>query len=259
MPPRGQEITPLRIAGGILGRLLGAVVFSRRKARHPSVLRGVTDDWLRALPRDKTGLFDDVVRRWECTFAMMSVALDGALSARTSGKLVCARQQVSIAAELLGRLTVSLVSFCDALAARGRRIQQLPAVEPLNQDFFRGDIGRHAASWNALLHHVLFRDRSRFFHKLRILSETLERLDKEFDAGARDLVTGLSLRPADCWKRLDHLHYDFATCLREAEVLFKSFLRALPAEHLPALAADLDAPPAPKRLRFRPRLSNASC
>jgi len=188
----------------------------------------------------------------------MSVALDGALSARSSGKLVSARQQVSVAAELLTRLSVSLVSFCDALATRGRRIEHLPAVEPLNPTFFRGDMGRSAASWNGLLHRVLFPSRSRFFHKLRILSETTERLEQEFYAAARDLLTGFSVRPADCWKRLDNLHYDFNTCLREAEVLFKSFLRALPADHLPALAADLDAPATPKRLRLRPRLSDAS-
>jgi len=236
----------------------GAVVFARRNAQHPSVLRRVADDWLRALPREKTELFDEVVRRWECTFAMMSVALDGALSARRSGRLVSARQQVSVASELLTRLSVSLVSFCDTLAARGRRVEHLPAVEPLNPDFFRGHMGRGAASWNGLLHRVLFPNRSRFFHKLRILSDTMERLEQEFYAAASDLVTGFSTRPADCWERLDNLHYDFNTCLREAEVVLKSFLRALPADHLAALAADLDAPPSRKRLRLRPRLSGAS-
>ena len=35
---------------------------------------------------------------------MMSVALDDALSLRARGELVCARQQVSVAADLLGRL-----------------------------------------------------------------------------------------------------------------------------------------------------------
>ena len=236
----------------------GTVVFSRRNAQSPSGRRGVADDWLRALPGEKTELFTEVVSRWECTFAMMSVALDGSLSARTSGRVVSARQQVSIAAELLTRLSVSLVSFCEALSARGRRIERLPAVEPLNPAFFRGDLGRSASSWNGLLHRVLFPSRSRFFHKLRILSDTIERLEQEFYAAARDLVTGFAMRPADCWKRLDNLHYDFNTCLREAEVLFKSFLRALPADQLPSLAADLDAPATPKRLRLRPRLSDAA-
>ena len=43
--------------------------------------------------------------------------------------------------------------------------------------FFRGSTAQTAASWNGIIHHVLFGDRSRFFHKLRILSDTLRRLD----------------------------------------------------------------------------------
>ena len=218
----------------------------------------MVDDWFRALPREKAELFDAVVRRWECTYAMMSVALDDSLSLRARGELVCARQQVGIAAELFVRLTTSLISFCDALTARGRRIHRLPVVEPLQSEFFRSDTGQSAASWNAILHHVIFGNRSRFFHKLRILSETIERLEGEFDGAADDLSKGLSIRPRECWEQLDVLHYDFNTCLREAEVMFKSFLRALPAEQLPALASALDSPPTPQRLRMSPRLSGAS-
>ncbi len=235
---------------------LGASVFTKRNAQSPSVRRGVSDDWLRALPREKNELFDSVVRRWECTYAMMSVALDESLSLRARGELVCGRQQVGIAADLFVRLTGSLISFCDTLTARGRLLHKLPAVEPLNSEFFRSDTGQSAASWNALLHRVLFGNRSRFFHKLRILSETIERLEGEFSEAANDLSKGLSIQPRECWEQLDVLHYDFNTCLREAEVVFKSFLRALPAEQLPALAGALDAPPT--RLRMNPRLSGAS-
>jgi hypothetical protein len=188
---------------------------------------------------------------------MMSVALDEALSLRARGELVCARQQVSMAADLLGRLSASLVSFCATIAARGRHIAELPAVEPLNTTFFRGNTGQSAASWNGILHHVLFGDRSRFFYKLRILSSTLEQLEREFSEAAGDVSKGLSVQPSDAWRKLDHLHYDFNTCLRETEVLLKSFLRSLPAEQLPALSSELDAPPAPKRLRMKPRLSRA--
>jgi hypothetical protein len=189
---------------------------------------------------------------------MMSVALDESLSLRARGELVCARQQVSIAADLLMRLTASLVSFCDAATSRGRRMHVLPKVKPLHVGFFRSDTGRSAASWNTILHRVLFGSRSRFFHKLRILSDTIERVEHEFYEAATDLAKGLSIRPRDCWERLDNLHFDFATCLRESEVVFKSYLRALPAEQLSGFASALDAPPTPKRMRMSPRLSGAS-
>lgn len=180
---------------------------------------------------------------------MMSVALDDALSLRARGELICARQQARVAADLLARLATSLMSFCSTVTQRGRRIRKVPAVEPMKMEFFRGDTAQSAASWNGILHYVLFGDRSRFFQKLRILSETLEQLDREFEAAAEDIAKGISAQPGDCWKMLDCLHYDFNTCLRETEVVLKSFLRALPAEQLPAFAAELEAPVARKRLR----------
>jgi hypothetical protein len=210
------------------------------------------------LPREKTEVFETVVRRWECTYAMMSVALDGALTFRARGELVRARQQVSMSADLLSRLSASLTSFCTTLATRGRRIAELPAVEPLATQFFRGNTAQSAASWNAILHHVVVRGRSRFFHKVRILSSTLEQLQSEFQEAAEDIAKGLCVKPYDAWKKLDQLHYDFNTCLREAEILLKSFLRVLPAGQLPALASELDAPPEPRALRMKPRFSRST-
>ena len=232
-------------------------MFPRQETRRVQ-RRKVLDDWVAALPREKSQLYQVVVQRWECSYAMMSVALDGALSLRASGELVCARQQVSIASGLLGRLSPSLISLCETLSAHGRRVSSFPVVEPMNADFFRGDTAQSAASWNGILHHVLFSARSRFFHKLRILSHTLALLEAEFEDAASEISKGLSVQPGDCWQRLDNIHYDFNTCLRESEVVLKSFLRVLPDEQLSAVATDLDAPPQPKPLPAKSRLSGAS-
>ena len=212
-----------------------------------------------ALPREKSYVFDTAVRQWECSYAMMSVALDDALSMRSRGELICARQQVRVAADLLARLTNALLGFCDAVNNRARRIEKLPVVEPMKTEFFRGDIAQSAASWNGILHRLLFGDRQRFVQKLRVLSETVENLDREFANTAEDIAKGISIQPSDGWKMLDCLHYDFNTCLRETEVVLKSFLRALPSEQLPAFAAELEAPVPSKRLRrLRTQLSRAS-
>ena len=197
------------------------------------------------------------MQRWECAYAMMSIALDDALTLRSRGELVCARGQVSVAAELLERLAGSLTSLCLALSMHGRRLRLLPVVEPLNASFFRGNTGQSAASWNGILHHVLFGQRSRFFHKLRILSDTVEHLSREFRDAAGDISRGLAIQPTDCWDRLDWLHYDFNTCLRETEIVLKAFLRLVPAEQLPALSSELDAPVEPRRLHVKPGLSRA--
>jgi len=233
-------------------------MFSRR-SKFQSAHRNVCEDWITALPREKARTFEALVRQWECTYAMMSIALDDAVSFRARGELVCARQQVSIAAELLERLGGALNFLCETLTTRARRLRDLPCVEPLNTNFFRGNTGRSAASWNSILHHILFGHRSRFFHKLRILSETVDHLSGEFREAAGDIAKGLATQPSDCWERLECLHYDFNTCLRETEVVLKSFLRILPSEQLAGLSTELDVAPIiePRHAAVKPGLSPA--
>lgn len=233
-------------------------MFFKRKRGPTLARREVPEDWLAALPRDKSQIFDSVVRQWECSYAMMSVALDDALTLRLRGELVCARQQVRIAANLVARFAGSLNAACTAIADAGRHVSDLPVVQPLKTHFFRGDTAQSAASWNGLLHHVLFGERSRFFHKLRILSTTVEQLDREFDRAATDLAEGVCDQPGVCWAALDSVHYDLNTCLREAEVVLKAFLRSLPADQLAGFASTMATPPPLKRVPGRQRLTRVS-
>jgi hypothetical protein len=121
----------------------------------------------------------------------------------------------------------------------------------LRTEFFRGETARAAAAWSDVLHHVVFVDRARFFQKLRILLQTLENLGNEFEAAAEDVSAGTSVKPGESWDALECLHYDFNTCLRESEVMLKSFLRVLPAEQLTEFSADLSAISANRRAKVR--------
>ncbi|MGA7626133.1 MAG: hypothetical protein WB630_21350 [Candidatus Acidiferrales bacterium] len=223
----------------------------RRKLGTSSARHSVSDDWFSALPRDKSHLFDAIVQHWESSYAMMSVALDEAISLRTRGQLVCARQFVGMSADLLGQLADTLVAGCRTVSNHGRRVVDLPSVHPLRTEFFRGETARAAAVWSDVLHRVIFVDRTRFFQKVRILSETLENLSREFEAAADDVFAGTSVKPGESWDALECLHYDFNTCLRESEVMLKSFLRVLPAEQLTAFSADLSTIPANRRSKGR--------
>jgi hypothetical protein len=218
----------------------------RRRVRLLPNRLSVCDDWIRALPREKSRVFEAVVSQWERSYAMMSVALDDAMSLRARGRLICAQQQVWVSIDLLQRLCGSLLVCGEILDRRGRGLHSMPAIEPMRTEFFRGDAGRSGASWNSLLHHVLFGSRARFHHKIRILSETLTRIEAQFVAAAGDLSRGLSVR-SNVWQHLDCLHYDFNTCMREAEVVLKSFFRVLPGEQLEAFSAELEAPLGPRR------------
>lgn len=227
---------------------------SRQKGRNLPGRRGVCDDWVRALPRDKSRIFEAVVGRWECAYAMMSVALDDAITLRARGELVCAHQQVGVAVDLLQGLAKSLVGCCEVLIRRGRRLDEIPSVEPMRTEFFRGHTAKSAASRNSFLHRVLFGERSRFTHKLRILSETLAQIEGQFAGLADELSRGVCVR-AGAWRTLDCLHYDFNTCLRESEVVLKSFLRVLPSDQLEFFAAEMETPLLPKRASGLPGVS----
>jgi hypothetical protein len=230
----------------------------RRKRTTASGRRSVVQDWIAPLAREKSQLFDSIVRRWESGYAMMSVALDDAFCLRTRGNLVNARMQVYVAAGLLSRLGGVLTGACQVISDRARHSPDLPAVEPLKTEFFRGETAQSAASWNAVLHHILFGDRPRFFQKVRILRDTVERLVEEFQRSSADLMEGVSADPGSPWDSLDSLHYDINTCLRESEVVLKGFLHALPNDQLSAFAEAIDDPPASKRLRMRTAPSRAS-
>lgn len=217
-----------------------------QKQRNLPARLSVCDDWIRALPRDKSRIFDAVVRRWECSYAMISVALDDALSLRARGELVCAHQQVCVAVDLLRELSPAMEACCEILIRRGRRLNNMPSVEPMRSEFFRSDAGKSAASWNSILHHLLFGERARFVHKLRILTDTLAQIETQFVAVAAELSRGVSLR-GDSWAKLDCLHYDFKTCLCESEVVLKCFLRVLPSDQIEFFATEMEAPFSPKR------------
>jgi hypothetical protein len=217
-------------------------VFKRRRA--PSPRRTASDDWIAALPREKNQVFEKTVRDWECSYAMMSVSLDEALARRARGELVCAQQQVAITSELLLRLNDILLVGCAAMVECGKRVGDLPGVQPLHTYFFRGDTAQSAASWNSLIHNVLLGHRSRFFHKLRTLATTIDRLGHEFERTAGDISASTCVDPGACWKQLDSLHFDLSTCLRESEIILKSFLRALPGDQLSAFELELNRPPA---------------
>ena len=230
----------------------------RGSGKRGSPRRSVCEDWINALPRDKSQMFELIVAKWESAYAMMSVSLDNSIALRTRGEIVCAREQVEVTVQLFDPIASSLISYCEIVGRYSRFLPSFPAVQPLKSEFFRGDIGQNAASWNNLLHRLVFGDRSRFHHKIRILSETLTQLDREFKMKAEAICTCGLPEPAGAWDILDCIHYDFNTCLRESEVLLKSFLRVLPAQHLSAFGSSMDAQLSRKPLQMQPRLFGAS-
>ena len=82
---------------------------------------------------------------------------------------------------------------------------------------------------------VLFSVRARYFRKIRALLQIVTGVQYETRTIARTSAREI----ARSWDRLDELHYDLNTCLRETAVVLKSFLCVLPAQELPPFEARL--------------------
>lgn len=189
----------------------------------------VPSDWRRHLSTERQNWFDARTRNWERDYAMLSITLDSALTERSRGELVHARQQVGCASDLAQRLSGSLLPTLSALA-RSRQWRREPAVEPLQPGDFRGESAQEAAAWNALLHWPLLFQNWRFALKLRALRRAVQDVTAEFCAVAGEIAEGACVEPTIAWRALEALHDDLNTALREAFVVLKSFLCAISAE-----------------------------
>jgi hypothetical protein len=87
---------------------------------------------------------------------------------------------------------------------------------------------------SSLLSHVLLSQRLQFLHKISTLEEMVEDLGKDYRHAADDLADGMALNPNKMWDEVDSDHYDLNTCMREAIVVFKSFMIALPEGQIEA-------------------------
>lgn len=226
----------------------------RAKRQVSPARRSVQEDWLARLPKEKSGAFSRIVRKWESGYAVLSVALNEAFEHRSRGALGCARAEVGIAGAVVDQLAKPLVGACRTLASHGRRLTEVPPVAPLDPEFYAGEIAKQNAAWNQMLHRVLFASRSRYLHKLRALELTVSILSDQFSEIAEGLASGVEERPEQSWAALDKLHYDLNTCLREIIVVLKSFLRALPESRLESFQNELDLSTGEVRMRPPSRL-----
>ena len=194
--------------------------------------KSVKEDWRAWLPEAKAQVFNKQVHLLESSYVMLSVSLDEAIELRHVGQRGKSLQAVGITSGLCGLLTHSLAGLLRALSEHAKHYGTIPNAAPLDPGNFQGEKGQRSARMSNLLNHILLSQRLQFLHKVGTLVEMVEDLDKDFRRAADDLAEGLSVNPKEMWDEVDTGHYDLNTCLREAIVVLKSFLIALPENQL---------------------------
>jgi len=220
------------------------------KDSHAPSARGasVKDDWRARLSEEKSKVFGSCVDQFEASYTMFSISLNEAMELRQAGRLATCSQVVWMTAALCRRLAEPLAGTLRALGEHAKHYGTMPNSAPLDPVNFQSSKGQRFARMNGLLSHILLTQRSQFLHKISALHEMVEDLDREFQETADELANGVSTDPPSDWKVLDKDHYDLNTCLREAIVLFKSFLIALPEDQLDGFQEEIGTQmEAPKR------------
>jgi len=194
--------------------------------------RTVREDWSAWLPDEMDQLFGATRTELECSNVILSVALDEALSVCEREQFAIGRERVTAFAGLFDRLAVRLRLVICTIEEHGSHFGTLPNVTALDSKNFRGTTAQRISLMDSLLAKVVFRGRTRFFHKLHALKEIIEELQKETRLIVEDVAERAPVFPNRVWKELEVLGYDLNTCMGETTVVLKSFFCALPAEEL---------------------------
>jgi hypothetical protein len=225
---------------GTLGNSFGGGNLGETRAnRAGQRSRTVRDDWFAWIPNEMDQLFDATRHELESSNCILSISLDEALSLCKVGQFDSAKERAIVIVGLFDRLAFRIGHVIRTIKDHGSHFGTLPNVEPLSPSNFRGATAQRVSFMNNLLAKVVFRERTRFFHKLDSLDEITEDLQKEARAIVAGISEGASQFPDQAWELLEVLGYDLNTCMGETTVILKSFFCALPPEELETFRAKL--------------------
>jgi hypothetical protein len=194
--------------------------------------RSVQEDWYAWLTEPKEEVFHRYEQSLESNYAMFSISLNEAIGLRQEGRPGTALDTLALSPGLCRLLAQPISGLLRALGEHAKHYGTMPNAAPLNPANFRGPKAQRSARMNALLNRVLLSHRLQFVHKINALQEMVADLEEDFCLAASELAEGTASDPRATWNSVDVDHYDINTCFREAIVLFKSFLIAVPEDQL---------------------------
>lgn len=216
-------------------------------------VRTVRQDWHTPLTDDKDFVYSFGVNTITLSFDIFGIELNEGLNSLRRGQTALATQHAEVSAELCERFVLPLAGMISALEQHARHYGTLPSVEPLNADNFRGDAARRAAALNDVLSQLLWRHHLRFLHKLRTLNEITFMVSAAYRSAAERVGEGSSISSTQDWDALECAHFDLNTAFREAMVLLKCFLVALPDQEVRFFGEQLATATSAQRLALNRR------
>jgi len=206
---------------------------SRVSARVPArKYDSVQQDWRAILPSASNALFCDHTTRLENAYLMLSISLDEAIALRKGGDSAKSIVGLGVLEELCSRFALHINAVLHAMAQYARHFGIIPNSAQLDLANFHSSRSQRAVRHSNLVSHILLSERSQFLNKLNTLEDIVDELGDEFIEKTRRLATGVPFKTSELWDYLELNHFDLNTCLRETDVLLKSFLCVLPEDQL---------------------------
>ena len=202
--------------------------------------RTVHEDWCAWIPNEMDQLFDATRHDLESSNFILSITLDDALSLCKGGNFDSAKERATVIVGLFDRLALRVNHVIRTVKDHGSHFGTVPNVTPLSPANFRGSTAQRVSLMNNVLARVLFRERTRFFHKLDSLGEIVEDSQNRAHLILADIYDGVSEFPDRAWQQLEVLGYDLNTCMGETTIILKSFFCALPPEELETFREKLE-------------------
>ncbi len=192
----------------------------------------VQHDWRALLPDTRACLFFHHTEELENDYLMLSVSLNEVLNYHRAGKSLRNCREIEVLGALCARLAIRINAVLHGMWQHARHFGIVPNLAPLEAANFKSERGQRGARHNQVLSRVLFSERSQFLNKLNTLEEMVDAIGDEFIVIVRKLEDCPTLDAPGLLQALDFDHFDLNTCLRETDVLLKSFLLVLPEDQL---------------------------
>jgi hypothetical protein len=194
--------------------------------------RTVFEDWVAWIPNEMDQLFDATRNDLESSNSILNITLDEALALCKGKKFEYAKDRANIFGGLFDRLSMRVSAVVRAIKDHGTHFGTLPNVTPLSPSNFMGSAGQKVSLINNVLAKVVFRERTRFLHKLDSIDEIVMESQKEAHTVILAMTENTAVFSEQAWQKLEVLGYDLNTCTGETTVILKSFFCALPPEEL---------------------------
>lgn len=193
----------------------------------------VQQDWRAFLPEAKASLFYRHVEYLETDYMMLSISLNELLACRRASKTAAMlSESEGLLGPLCARLAIRINAVLHGMGQHARHFGIVPNQAPLDAANFRGERSQRNARYSHLLNQLLLSERSQFLNKLATLEGIVDLVGDEFIITVSQLDGCPIAQIPKLLQTLEVGQYDLTTCVRETDVLLKSFLFVLPDNQL---------------------------